>query len=117
MRRLLDEGGCSRPFPPNGRDRRTKFLFPIGWNVNKQTDPITILKTFCRGAAESGSNRDYFVCDGIQFAGGSRDCDFAHAQRGWRKGRRGVLQRFRDLLPHLGFKQRAIWVPGFVSDD
>ena len=37
--------------------------------------------------------------------------------RPWRQCRRSALDRFRDLLAHLGFKQRAIRIFCFVPGD
>src|SRR3954454_11925331 len=117
-RRLCRWGRWRRPFLSNGRDLSAKFLFAIRRNVDEHSQSIAILKTFCRGAAEATSKRDYFIRDVIHFGSGSSDCDFGHAQNIWRRRkRRCVLDGFCNLLPHLGLKQRAVRILAFVSED
>src|SRR5882724_10781671 len=115
---MLGEGRRLRRSIPNRSNGCTKFLFPIRCNIDKHTEPITVLKALCRGAANSSSDCYHFICDGVEFPGFSWDCDFGYAQSIWRRReRRCLLDRFGDLLPHLSLKQRAVRIFAFVPED
>ena len=96
-------------FPLMSAISARNWCFAIRRNVDEHSKAIVVLKTLCRGAAEPTGFGDYFVRDAVQFTGSSWNCDFGYAQRIWRgRQRRGALERFCDLLAHLGLKQRVI---------
>ena len=77
-----------------------------------------VRNTFRSRSSKLGNNCNHFICDGIEFPGFSWDCDFGYAQGIWRgRERRCALDRFRDLLPHLGLKQPAVRIFAFVPED
>src|SRR5206468_11646046 len=102
----------------NGCERTAKFSFPTCGEIDKNAEAAHVRNTFRSRSAKLGNNCNHFICDGIEFPGFSWDCDFGYAQGIWRRReRRCALDRFRDLLPHLGLKQRAVWIPTFMSED
>src|SRR4030095_6477803 len=88
------------------------------WEIDKNAEAARVGNTLRSRSSKLGNNCNHFICDGIKFSGFGWDCDFGHAQSIWRRReRRRVLDRFRDLLPHLSLKQRSVWIVTFVSED
>src|SRR5882724_3261055 len=115
---MLGEGRRLRRFVPNRCNGRAKFLFTISREIDQNAEAAHVRNTFRSRSSKLGNNCNDFICDGIEFLGFSWDCDFGYAQGIWRRGEcRCALDRFRDLLPHLGLKQRAIWILTFMSED
>src|SRR5882724_6530294 len=115
---MLGEGRRLRRSIPNRCNGRAKFLFTISREIDKNAKAGRVENSFGSGSFKLGNNCNNSSCDGIKFPGFGWDCDFGYAQSIWRRGEcRCALDRFRDLLPHLGFKQRAVRIVTFVSKD
>src|SRR5213593_2248454 len=87
--------------------------------TDEVADEVVTIASRFGGSATPGSDRDYFICDLIRFSIRGRDRNFCNPEsvrvRCQRRG--SVFKGFCYLFPHLGFKQHAVWIPGFVSPD
>src|SRR6266567_1971003 len=115
---MLGEGRRLRCSSPNRCNGCAKCRFPICREIDKNAEAAGVRNTFRSRSSKLGNNCNHFICDCIKFPFFGCDCDFGYTQSIWRRReRRGALDRFGDLLPHLGLKQRAVRIVTFMSKD